>query len=243
MSLPHCLQTVQCWRLAPAPATYLRQRVRLVGRWQVSKPATRTQFIQRTWGIDSVVASLDQLPRGQLYDNVIMVNVVEHVYDVVGLMKELRGHISKDARVFISTVNAKGIVGTLAGTYWAMFKERDHVSFPSVTSLRQLADGAGYQLTRGWTAELPLETPLGLMVAARDFIKERRARRKGDPPSRFQATTMPSEPSVTHDRGRTRKKRLLATIYRSAKHIDPTRHMVGAVQRAATVKGVFIPAV
>jgi SAM-dependent methyltransferase len=196
------------------------------------------RFIRATWGIEEVFSTLEELPIGFLYDNVVMVNVIEHVYDVVGLMKELRGHLSKDARVFISTVNAKGVVGAIVGTYWAMFKERDHVSFPSLTSLQRLADGTGYRLNRQWSAELPFETPIGLMVALRDFVREQRAQRDAEPGSRFASSPTPTNGS---GQARTRKKKLLGQFYRAARRLDATRHAFGAVGRAATVKGIFVP--
>jgi len=204
----------------------------------VEASAAHRAFIKASWGIEDIFGSLGELPPGTLYDNVIMVNVVEHVYDVKGLLKELRSHLSPEARVFISTVNAQGIVGKIAGTYWAMFKERDHVSFPSLSSLRHLAALADYRLDRSWSSELPFETPIGCVVAARDYLRDRRKAGRGQSASRFQTA---AGAGISNDTNRARKKRLLSAFYRLAENVDPTRHAIGALHRAATVKGILIP--
>jgi 2-polyprenyl-3-methyl-5-hydroxy-6-metoxy-1,4-benzoquinol methylase len=204
----------------------------------VEASAAHRDFIRTHWGIDQVFTTLSELPAERRYDNVIMVNMLEHVYDVVGLMRELRAHLSPGARVFISTVNGQGILGTLAGTYWAMFKPRDHVSFPSLASLAQLADLAGYRVDRSWSGEQPLETPIGLLVAARDFVRERRAKTPAASSLRMET---PSEQPSTNAAARARKKRLLALVYRATSSIDLTRRVTGIAGRAATVKGVLVP--
>ncbi|HKU37290.1 MAG TPA: methyltransferase domain-containing protein [Polyangiales bacterium] len=197
----------------------------------IESSETHRDFIRRSWAIEELYASLDEVPAGRRFDNVIMVNVLEHVYDVAGLMSGLREHLTNEARIFISTVNARGILGTLAGTYWSMFKPLDHVSFPSLESLRVLASRTGYRLERRWSAELPLETPLGLLVAVRDYLRDSRGQ------SAPESAGTPAGAT-----GRSARKRLLSRVYDAARHLDPSRHAVARLQRAATVKGVFVPA-
>jgi hypothetical protein len=127
----------------------------------------------------------------------------------------------------------------LVGTYWSMFKERDHVSFPSGTSLQRLAEGSGYALRRRWSTELPFETPIGLLVAARDFLRERRSGGPTEARSRFAEPV--ADAPAKRDPARERKKRLLAQFYRASRRVDLSRHAVGAVQRAATIKGILVP--
>ena len=201
----------------------------------VESSARHRDFMRQTWGFTELFSTFDELPAGRQYDNAVMVNVLEHVYDVAQLMHDLRAHLRPGARVYISTVNANGIVGSIAGTYWSMFKPEDHVSFPSGKSLDVLASRTGYQLEKRWSGELPLETPVGLLVAARDYLRDARGKRAGA------VNASASAPSSTPPkRSRLAQKRLVAALFRAAERVDPSRHVIASFERAASVKGLFV---
>ena len=48
-----------------------------------------------------------------------------------------------------------------------MLKEPDHFSIPSPESLRRVGERCGLRVLDVWSGEYPLETPLGVLVAAR----------------------------------------------------------------------------
>ena len=118
--------------------------------------------------------------------------------------------------------------------YWSMFKPPDHVSIPSADGFRRLAPRVGLSLSRVWTGELPLETPIGLATAARDFILEKSSRRAGT-----------AAEHATQDGGAapSASRAVLRRVVRGAMHlmatVDPTRRLTTRMGRAAAIRGLF----
>jgi SAM-dependent methyltransferase len=190
------------------------------------------ELMRRLWGIETV-AGFDEVPSGRLFDAVVAINVYEHVYDVVGFLRSIAALLAPGGRVFVSTCNAGAFVARLSGTRWAMFKQVDHVSFPSGEGMRTSAERAGLRATRIWTHELPFETPIGILVAARDSWRESRTRADEPTPPPVVASGARDE---RHDHGLAR--RWLRLIYR-LRAIDPTAPLLSWLHGAATVKSVL----
>lgn len=131
--------------------------------------------LRERWGIEDVYESLAQIPADQRFDSVVMINVIEHVYDVASLLRGIRGHLEDGGRVLISTCNAAALLPRSVGVWWTMFKPEDHVSIPSGMGLRLAAARTGLRAERVWTDELPLESVIGVVAAGRDFLRERMA--------------------------------------------------------------------
>ena len=180
-------------------------------------------FISTHWGIESVYASLEELPPEARFDSIVGVNVLEHIYEVLPALRQFPSLLTPGGRVLISTVNAEAIVLSVVGTMWSMFKPADHVSFPTRAGLIKAARTAGLAPLRVWSSELPFETPVSLVVAARDFISERRA----------------PEPSSPSGEAGASGRRLARWLYSHARAIDPTSRLLGRIGRAGTIKALL----
>lgn len=198
----------------------------------VETSARHRAFVRRTWGIEAVFASLEEVPPDHVVDLVVAINVLEHVYDVRAFLAAIGERLVPGGSLFVSTPNADALVCSLAGTMWSMFKEPDHVSFPTRRGLASAATAAGLLVDRVWSGEMAFETPVGLGVAVRDRWKERPT--VGAPPT--DPAGDPPAPVEVAGRG----SRLLADLsrHRLARY-EPTSAMVARLGRAGTVKAVL----
>jgi SAM-dependent methyltransferase len=202
--------------------------------WGIETSATHRELISRLWGI-STVASFDQLPQGALFDAVFAINVVEHVYDVREFLHAIAARLEPGGRFFFSTVNANAFTAKLCGTWWAMFKQPDHVSFPSYAGIDAVAARAGLTPVRIWSGELPFETPVSLLVAVRDALRSDATPAAPAPriPAPAGSGTLQNA-APNHGIGR----RLLPFVYRQ-RWIDPTSALLGLSGAAGSVKAVL----
>jgi 2-polyprenyl-3-methyl-5-hydroxy-6-metoxy-1,4-benzoquinol methylase len=201
----------------------------------VESSAVHRNFIRRTWGIDDVHESLDRPGlRGRRFRGIILINTLEHVFEVGVFLRALARHLEPGGVIFLSTVNAVSFIGRVVGTMWSSFKPDDHVSFPSPHGLRTAAHGAGLEARRVWTGELPLETPAGLLVAARDLVKERILRRSAT------AATGPANGNATNVHATPLSRRLMRELMERARNVDPLPGIVASFEAAATVKALLV---
>jgi len=202
--------------------------------YAIESSSVHREFVRRTWGIEAV-ASLEDLPRATPpFASVVMFNTIEHVFDVAALFLALRERLRAGAVVFVSTCNADCIIVPVVGVYWSMFKPPDHVSIPSADGFRRLAPRVGLSVSRVWTGELPLETPIGLATAARDYLLEHRA---GPPVPGGEHATQDG-PAATPA-----AKAVLRRIVRGAmdltSRVDPTRRITTRMGKAAAIRALF----
>lgn len=132
------------------------------------------KFISEAWGIDTVVETIDELPADLQVDIVVSVNVFEHVYDIDGFLKDVTGPLRPGGRLYMSTVNADALCISISRVWNCMFKDIDHVTFPTEKGIRLMARRAGLGVDRIWTGELSFETPIALALALRDWYNERK---------------------------------------------------------------------
>jgi len=133
------------------------------------------EYVLRRWGIALQAAAIEQnqIPAGS-FDNVVSFNCLEHVPDPGTHLKAIERVLRPGGRVLISTCNADSLVPRLVGKWWSMYAVPDHFAVPSKRSMAAVAASAGLSVVRVWTAEYPLETPVGLAVALRDWRNETR---------------------------------------------------------------------
>jgi SAM-dependent methyltransferase len=218
---------------------YLLAAARDAGRevFGVESSAVHREFIVRTWGIPNVFSALDDIPpTAPKFAAVMLFNTIEHVFDVTSLFRAIRARLAPEAAVLVSTCNAECIILPMVGTYWAMLKVPDHVSLPAAESFRRLALRTGFTCRRVWTGEQPLETPIGIVVALRDWIAERRV--SSDAP---EANRDPCVDGLPLDKRVPTQRRLARIAMRLTEHLDPTRHVTSLFGRAAAIRGLFAP--
>jgi SAM-dependent methyltransferase len=184
------------------------------------------RFIRDTWGIESVYADIADIPRGQTFDAVMGLNVIEHVYDITGFLRSIARLLSPSGVALISTSNAASLEATLLRSWWAMCKVPDHVSLPSLVGMARAAGATDLRVERVWSAELPFELPVSMLVAARDWKRARGA----------------SAASNGHDAGSpaagtgAAPTARLARFYSRSAPFDPTSRLLAALGRAGNVK-------
>jgi SAM-dependent methyltransferase len=203
----------------------------------VEASALHREFIARTWGIENVFASFADLPTSiPPFASIVLFNTIEHVFDISGLFESIRTRLMRGGTVVVTTCNAECVILPIVGTYWSMLKVPDHVSIPSAEGFRRLADRTGLTCRDVWTGEMPLETPIGLAVAFRDWMRERRAAGGLS----FQPTTGGDAPAAHNASRRGLMQRaIMRRIVRLARNVDPTSHLTSKLGRAATVRAVF----
>lgn len=200
----------------------------------VETSARHRAFIRQAWGIETLFASVDDIPTDIAVDTILAVNVLEHVYDVRSFLVSIRRHLVPGGILFFSTPNAEALVCSLGRTMWSMFKEPDHVSFPSRAGVSAAASEARLIVDRVWSAEMAFETPVGLGVAVRDLWRERRLAAV-----RGTSTTDPaSHPGATPTSGRGSRALARLNTARWARY-EPSSLVCGRLGRAGTVKAVL----
>jgi SAM-dependent methyltransferase len=188
-------------------------------------------YIRDVWGIDSVYATMDEIPADHTFDIVVAVNVFEHIYDIAEFMRAVRKVLVPGGTFFISTSNARALEASVLGTWWSMCKVPDHFCFPSSAGLATAARESGLQVERIWTSGLPFEFPVSALVAARDRFRGRRG--TGLSP----AQAAPEGGGANPGSGvSTAAKAAVGRFYSIAAPFDPTTRVIGALGRAASVK-------
>ncbi|SBW22321.1 type 12 methyltransferase [Candidatus Protofrankia californiensis] len=201
--------------------------------WGVETNSAHRAHIAAAWGISTVVAALSDLPSEQKFDAIIMINVLEHVHDVRGFLRDLSSRLAPGGGIFISTPNAACVVSQVARAWWSMCKEVDHVAFPTAAGMSAAAASAGLIVNRVWSSELPLETPIGFAVAARDYL---RSTRLGKHPSVPEERTTQTIVSARQ----TLSRRTIHWIYRTGGKREPSARLVGRLGRAASIKAILV---
>ena len=82
----------------------------------------------------------------------------------------------------MSTCNARSLQTRIAGRWWSMFKQPDHVNIPSAKGLRAIGIRVGFVPIRVWSSEYPLETFV-LAVRMKDWFSEWRPSTRGESPN------------------------------------------------------------
>ena len=190
-------------------------------------------FIRDTWGIRSLYPDITAIPDGLLFDAVVAINVLEHVYDITTFLRSITKLLAPDGVLFVSTVNAASLEATLLRNWWSMCKEHDHVSFPSPEGMARASRVADLQAEQVWSSELPFELPISALVAARDWTRARRG-----PPADTSAGHL-AESST--DSVNAASKARLARFCSMSAPFDPTSRFLGVLGRAATVKARLRP--
>lgn len=89
------------------------------------------------------------------FDIVILIDVLEHFADTAEFFRMAAARVRDGGGMVISTPNASAF--DAAGERWlGLERSLEHVCYPSVASLKRLADDCGMRLDRTWTEGLPV---------------------------------------------------------------------------------------
>ncbi len=132
----------------------LRRRgaARLVG---IDIDEAAISYGRARYQVDLRCADLESTGLGDdQFDIVIMIDVLEHFADTAGFFRMAAARVRPGGGMIISTPNAAA--AERAGRRWAyLARSLEHVSYPSVESLKWLARDCGLELTRASSEGLP----------------------------------------------------------------------------------------
>jgi SAM-dependent methyltransferase len=208
----------------------------------VESSAVHREYIRNAWGIDSVHATMDEIPAGRTFDTIVAINVFEHIYDIAGFLRAVRGVLAPGGTFFLSTPNATSLEASVLRTWWSMCKVHDHVSFPSSAGLAAAARESGLSVGRIWSTGLPFEFPVSALIAARDRLRARRGIGKpteAAEPTQARACALAGRPPEA-DSVNPAAKAALARFYSMSAPFDPAYRVLGALGRAGSVKARLI---
>lgn len=204
------------------------------GEWRVlgiETSPTHRAWIREAWGLETL-ASLDDLPAEYQADLIVMINVLEHVFDPQPLLAHLSGLLKPGGRLFISLPNASCTVPSLLGVWWSMFKQPDHVSIPTRKGIEALAERSGWKVEQVWSTEMAFETILGLAIALRD--RTRASERTRVPESESPLPPPAPTPSSSAQGS------LLRGLSKVPPALDPLAQVSGWCFRAGTLKAWLV---
>jgi SAM-dependent methyltransferase len=198
----------------------------------VESSTVHRDYIRDVWGIGSLYSTIDEVPDGRAYDAIVAINVFEHVYDIAGFLRFIRKALVPGGTFFLSTPNGLSLEAAMLGSWWAMCKVPDHVSFPSPAGMRMAARASGLCVERVWSAELPFELPVSALIAVRDRSRACHGTEKANGDHRVQVPADPTGTGSVNSAARS----ALARFNKVMGPFDPTSRLLGMLGRAATVK-------
>jgi 2-polyprenyl-3-methyl-5-hydroxy-6-metoxy-1,4-benzoquinol methylase len=106
---------------------------------------------------------IDSIPASAKYDCIILISVIEHVYDPVDFIRQLCTHLRPTGNVTIATPDVDGIYRRMLGRRWPAFQViPEHVAFYNAATLSSLMKRAG--LTRITALSYRRAYPANLVV-------------------------------------------------------------------------------
>jgi SAM-dependent methyltransferase len=117
----------------------------------------------RKTGAEVFVGGVEQVADEALFDCAVAIQVIEHIYDPVRFMNELKAHVNPGGHVVLATPDIGGSLRKLMGRGWPSFKVPEHVVYFDFDTLEKLMSGAGFvNIIR---LPYPHAFPLGLIAA------------------------------------------------------------------------------
>lgn len=88
--------------------------------------------------------NLNQVPNGQKFKWIFLIEVIEHVADPVEFMKDVSKLLEDDGKVFVTTPNARGVAAKFHEFRWRELANPTHLWLFSSDSLSQVFRGSGF---------------------------------------------------------------------------------------------------
>jgi SAM-dependent methyltransferase len=116
----------------------------------------------RETGAEIFVGGIEQVPAEALFDCALAIQVIEHIYDPVGFMKQIVAHLRPGGYALLATPDIGGALRKVMGRSWPSFKVPEHVVYFDFDSLQKLMSEAG--LVKIARLPYPHAFPLGLIA-------------------------------------------------------------------------------
>lgn len=186
-------------------------------------------YMRKRWNIETFATPLEsEIPGRDLYDNVVSFNCIEHVINPFDQFIAVYQVLKPGGRFIISTSNSDSLCARLVGKWWSMYKQPDHVNICCAHGLTALAKRTGFEIKSISYGEMPLETPLSVVVSWRD-----RKREKAMPPK------APGSPIDVHIVGSSGLVRKVGRRLIRAKIFSFVGWFISTLRMGASIKVVF----
>ncbi|HEV8583013.1 MAG TPA: class I SAM-dependent methyltransferase [Thermoanaerobaculia bacterium] len=90
-----------------------------------------------------ILGGTGELGSGELFDCIACIHVIEHIYDPVGFLRTLAGHLRPGGWIVLATPDMGSLWRTLMRHRWPFFKIPEHVTFFDRSTLRELLHRSG----------------------------------------------------------------------------------------------------
>jgi SAM-dependent methyltransferase len=104
----------------------------------------------RGFSDEVVVGGVDALDKGEVFNLVVAVSVLEHVYEPVGFLALMEKHLDTGGAVVLVTPDLDGFWRKGFGSRWPSFKVPEHVTYFNRRTLRQLGRESGLDQVDFW---------------------------------------------------------------------------------------------
>jgi SAM-dependent methyltransferase len=100
-------------------------------------------YARERLGLDIITGDLDSVPARDSYDLAVGWDVIEHLSDPIGTLKQLNTHLRMGGIVALSTGNAACMGARLYGAKWHLFAPPWHLYFFTSQTLKMMLEKAG----------------------------------------------------------------------------------------------------
>lgn len=133
------------------------------GRTGIELSAAAATTAQNTSSTRVHIGSVHSLPPDMKdFDVIVMINVIEHVYEPLALLVRLRERLTAGGIVVLATPDIGSFWYKIMKKRWPSFKIPEHVAFYDRKTLEALTDRAGFK--PAGTIPCPHAFPLGLIT-------------------------------------------------------------------------------
>ena len=119
--------------------------------------------IARATGAEVFVGGIEQISAERMFDCILAIQVIEHVYQPLTFVKQLINHTQPEGHIIIATPDIGGVLRKAMGRHWPSFKVPEHVGYFDFRTLSRLMEKAGLSDVR--QLPYPHAFPLGLITA------------------------------------------------------------------------------
>ncbi len=125
--------------------------------------ATAAEHARDVSGDEVFVGDLGVLPQGaQDFDVIVALNVIEHIYSPLSLLRHLDSRLKEGGRIVLATPDIGSFWYKILGRKWPSFKVPEHIAFYDESTLSDLLKRCGFSgVVR---LPFPHAFPLGLVA-------------------------------------------------------------------------------